>query len=113
MLLPFKLKRRLSFDGRLILDLPERDTGQSPLCAALTRVARFWARNAEKWHIPESVEEQILATAKALHQSIAHRIQKAEAAVHNGVQQDSGFTLHTNAMCSFMKQTVTENRNTE
>jgi len=75
----------LSFDGRLILDLPERGVGQSPLCAALTHAARFLTRNAQKWHIPDSVEEQILATAKALDQSIAHRIQMAEAAVHNGV----------------------------
>ena len=101
----------LPFDGRLILDLPERDVGQSPLCAALTHAARILTRNAQKWHIPESVEEQISATAQALDQSIAHRIQKAEAAVHNGVQQDSGFALHTNAMCSFMEQTVTENHN--
>ena len=49
----------LSFDGGLILDLPDRDVEQSPLCAALTHVARFLTRNAEKWHIPESVEEQI------------------------------------------------------
>jgi len=43
----------------------------------LTHVDLFLARNAEKWHIPESAEEQILAAVTALDLSIAHIIQKA------------------------------------
>jgi len=55
--------------------------------------------NAQKWRIPDSVEEKILAAAKVLDQSIAHRIKRVEAVVHNGVQEGSGFAaVHTNAM---------------